>query len=99
MKSFEEVDYMLIAEYVMLMKANSLKKLDREREIYLQAYMDNVATGTKQVGKKTVPLYPQFKDLFDFDKYEQEILGKKTVEQDKNSKLKELVLKANKKGG
>ena len=99
MRTFEEVDDMLLPEYHLLMKAYTLTKLDRERDIWLNAFATNVATGTKQVGKKTVALYPKFKDLFDYDKYEKEILGTKEVKVDKNARMKRMILEANKEGG
>lgn len=99
MKTFEEVDDMLLSEYHLLMKAYSLKRLDKERELHMQAFLNMAVQSTKEKGKKSVPVYPKFKDFFDYESMEKEMLGVKEVKQDKNAKLKELILKANKKGG
>ena len=53
MKSFDEVDNMLIEEYELLMKSYSLKRLDKERDMHWQAYLNMAVQQTEERGKKT----------------------------------------------
>lgn len=99
MKSFDEVDYTLLSEYHLRMKAYSLQRLDRERDMHMQAYLNMVVQATKERGKKSVPIYPTFRHFFDYEKQEQLILGTSTKKNDKYKDIKKLVLMANKKGG
>lgn len=110
MRSFDEVDDMLLSEYYLLMETHSLKELDRQRDIYLQAYANARANDTETKGKKTVPVYKTFKSFFDYEAKKIEILGYDNIrdddvrdnmvnKRDKNDKIRYLVLKANKEGG
>lgn len=81
------------------MKAESLKRLDKERDIHLQAFLNNAVTETIERGKKSYPKYPQFKKFFDYDKRKREMLGEKEVKQESKSKIRQLILIANQKGG
>ncbi|MDN6397671.1 MAG: hypothetical protein L0J75_01390 [Alkalibacterium sp.] len=99
MQSFEEVDYLLVNEYLMLMKAKALEKLDRERDIYLQAFVNDKATATETRGKKTYTKYPSFEKFFDYEKHRDDLLGIKKEKNKKQRDIKQLVLLANKRGG
>lgn len=66
--SFDEVDDLLVEEYLMLMEAYKYKKLDKEYETHLQAYLNHAVKATKKVGKSQQTLFPTFKDFFDYDK-------------------------------
>ena len=81
------------------MKAEALRRLDKERDIHLQAYLNNAVTATVNRGKREVPKYQQFQQFFDYDKYKKEILGTKETKDTKKQKIKQLVLLANRKGG
>lgn len=94
-KSFEEVDRLFLDEYELLMKAVRLKRVDREYEIHLQAYINQVAKSTKKVGKHSQrPVYQKFSDLFDYEERVNTVLGivKQPVMSDSIIKL---MIKAN----
>lgn len=91
---------MTLQEYELRMKASALKRLDSEYERHQQAFLNNAVQQTKERGNKVVPVYPTMKSFFDYERVEQLVLGEKTSEKkDKQSKLKQLVLIANMKGG
>ena len=99
MKSFDEVDNMLIEEYELLMKSYSLKRLDQERDMHWQAYLNMAVQQTEERGKKTYSKFPTFKKFFDYEKSKRELLGIKEIKQDKYKDIKNLILIANKRGG
>lgn len=58
------------------MKAHRLKEVDREYEIHLQAWANQVVKKTKMQGKdKIVPVYKDFKQFYDYDRRINEVLG------------------------
>lgn len=59
-----------------MLKAYELRKLDEEHMIHLQAWANVRAKATKKVGKAFKSVYKNFKQFFDFEKRENEILGK-----------------------
>lgn len=65
------------------MKAYALKQVDKDRDIHLQAFVNQVAKSTKQVGKKEVPVYQQFDKFFDYEKRINEILKPEKTEEEK----------------
>lgn len=70
------------------MKAVALKSVDEDLRIHQQAYLNYAATATKVVGKKEKPVYPKFKDFYDYEKEIAEVLdGQK---QKKTSQLSSL---------
>lgn len=98
--SLEHIHNMTLQEYELRMKASALKRLDGEYERHQQAFLNNAVQQTKERGNKVVPVYPTMKSFFDYERVEQLVLGEKTSEKkDKQSKLKQLVLIANMKGG
>lgn len=67
---------MTLYEYDLRMRANRLKEVDREYEIYLQAWTNYMVQATKKQGKdRIVPVYKTFKQLYDYDKRIGEVLG------------------------
>lgn len=92
MKNLNEVEQLTLYEFELLMKAYQLTRLDREHDIYLQAYLNFVATSMKQVGKKSVPVYPTFDKFFNYKQRENELLN--TTKERKNN-LSRLIVKAN----
>lgn len=87
---------MYLAEYHLLMKAYALKRLDEEYLIHKQAWVNQQATATKTRGKKTLPYYETFKEFFNYEELEKEII--QPVEEQKtirNSRLSDLMLQAN----
>lgn len=97
LKTISAVDSMLLFEYKMLMKAYSLNSLDRDYQAHKQAWINQQVKASKEQGKKTVPVYRNFKQFFDYEKMEQEILGTKTVKnkKEKPSEFARMLRKAN----
>jgi len=96
MKSFDEVDNLLIAEYTLLMRAESMNKLDRERNIHKIAYLNLAVQSTDKGGKKTS--YPTFEKFFDYERiYNDMFEPEKEVK--KENKFNALIALSNKKGG
>lgn len=55
---------MTLAEYSLRMEAFQLAEVNRQKYVYLQAFMNQVAKSTKG-GKNPKPLYRKFDDFFD----------------------------------
>jgi 16S rRNA U1498 N3-methylase RsmE len=66
--SLHEAECMTLREYSYEMFAYSLRRIDEERDMHMQAFLNHVVTGTKQRGKKTVPVYKTFQDFYDYEK-------------------------------
>jgi hypothetical protein len=66
---------MTLREYALRMKAVQLQKLDRERELYWQAWLTQQAQATKKQGKEIVPYFRDFDAFFDYEQRQAEILG------------------------
>jgi hypothetical protein len=81
---------MTVFEYSLRMKAHALQKLDRERDIYLQAFINQVAKSTKKNSNK--PKYEKFEQLYDHEKYERKILY---PHEEQTNNIINLVFKAN----
>lgn len=77
MNNMKEIDNMTIAEYKMRVRAKHERDIKQEYDMHLAAYLNHVVQGTKTVGKKTVPLFPKFKDFYDIDKRREELIGVK----------------------
>lgn len=90
----DEVDYLLFDEYLLLMKAQQLKEVDKEYYIHRQAWANQQVQATEKRGKRTVPVYGTFKKFFDYEKQEKLILKPKPKKKEK-SKLELLMLQAN----
>ena len=76
------------------MKAKSLKQVDAEYEIHLQAWVSHQVKAEKKQGKKTVPVYEKFSQFFDYEKRINDILKPKKEEK-KLTNLERLMLQAN----
>lgn len=76
------------------MKAKSLKQVDTEYEIHLQAWVSHQVKAEKKQGKKTVPVYEKFSQFFDYEKRINDVLKPKNEEK-KLTKLERLMLQAN----
>ncbi len=93
--NFPDFERLTITEYNFLMKVEALKKLDREEESHLQAWLNWQVQATKTQGKKEVPVFPSFGKFFDKQKAEDKILGKKQEEVKNDDNLIRLLKKAN----
>lgn len=78
--TFHEAECMTLREYSYEIHAYKLRQLDKRRDMHLQAYLSHVVTGVEKRGKKHVPVYPTFKDFFDFEKEERKLLQPKKLE-------------------
>lgn len=76
------------------MEAESLKRVDSEYEIHLQAWVSHQVKAEKKQGKKTVPVYEKFSQFFDYEKRINDILKPKKEEK-KLTNLEKLMLQAN----
>ena len=76
------------------MKAESLKRVDSEYEIHLQAWVSHQVKAEKKQGKKTVPVYEKFSQFFDYEKRINDVLKPKKKEK-KLTNLERLMLQAN----
>ena len=76
------------------MKAESLKRVDSEYEIHLQAWVSHQVKAEKKQGKKTVPVYEKFSQFFDYEKRINNVLKPKKEEK-KLTNLERLMLQAN----
>lgn len=81
-KSFEEVDRLTVAEYLLLMEAVRLKQVDMDYRNHLQAFLNYVVKAQKKTGKnKSKPVYTRFKRFYD---YEKEVEKAKTKRSEKS---------------
>lgn len=101
MNDMREIERMTIWEYELRMTAYALRKLDSERDIHLQAWVNRQVKAEKNIGTakkpKMVPIFTNFKEFFDYEGNEKRILG---IEEDEiptiqDDKLKGLMMKAN----
>ena len=75
MTDFEEINRMTLYEYQIRMKAFRLRNLDEEYRIAMGAWMNHQAGATKKKGKNSYEAYfKQFKDFFDYEAKERQIL-------------------------
>ena len=88
------MDDLLLDEYLLLMKAFNLKRVDTEYDYHLQAWLSQQVQETEQRGKKSVPVYKNFKDFFDYEERVNEIL-KPEPKEVKRTRIELLLLKAN----
>jgi len=85
---------MTLYEYEVRMLAFRLKRLDQERDIYLQSWMNNQVKATK--GKKHEPYFKEFNNFFNYEEQEKIILGKSLIDEKIDSGAIDLLRKANK---
>lgn len=64
---------MTLYEYEAKMKAYRLSQVDKEQDMHMQAWLNHLVTATKEQGKKTVPVFKEFKEFFDYDKRLKEV--------------------------
>lgn len=71
--SWQEAGRMTVSEYHLRMKGYALRRLEDEKDIYLQAFLNRVAKATDKAGKKYQ--FPTFSDFYGYEKRRREILG------------------------
>ncbi|RFA36231.1 hypothetical protein CAI16_05435 [Virgibacillus dokdonensis] len=80
------------------MKAYRLKRIDKEHDMHLQAWLNHQVTSTKEQGKKQVPVFRSFKDFFNYDKRIEEETNPKLNMSQKAMKMARIAAVANRKG-
>lgn len=94
------IDRMTIPEFRLRMKAYQLKQLDKEYDMFAQAWINRQSGAKKRSGK---PFYRNFKQFFDINKFketEKEILNQEIKpEVVKKNRLFEAMRKAERKYG
>lgn len=69
--------------------------LDNERELHMQAWLNQQVKATKKVCKKTIPYFKNFQAFFDYTKHENEITGNSKKEKAEPDSFQTMLLKAN----
>ena len=98
MTDFAEMNCMTMYEYRIRAKAYKLKRVDREHDMHLQAWLNLTAQSTKKSGKKVISVYKNFKDFFDYDKALGRDCGQQQ-EENRNRGIAELLKKQRERGG
>lgn len=79
MTSIEFIDRMTLWEYDLRMKAHSLRVVDMEYRIHLQAWVGRAVNATKKAGgDKREYVYKKFDKFFNYKKRVREIDGNKS---------------------
>lgn len=73
---------MTLEEYRIRQRGYLMKQLDRERDIYLQAYVNRAVKATDKKGKSYI--FKEFKDFYDESKRRSEVLGNNRTPVNKN---------------
>lgn len=93
----DEVESMTFAEYLYRFKAYSLRRVDAEYDMHLNAWLNHQAGATKKQGKDTVSAYKSFKDFFDYEKRIEEVEKTKPKKlNEQHRRMAQLAAQANK---
>ncbi|EOI00673.1 hypothetical protein UAY_01776 [Enterococcus moraviensis ATCC BAA-383] len=79
MVNINEVESMTPYEYELRMFACQLRRLDQEFNAHMQAWTTRQIKATK--GKRQEPYYKDFKQFFDYEKREKELLGLSLIDE------------------
>lgn len=93
----DKVYMMTPNEYITLMKAHSLRDLDRKYEAHMQAWLSRTVNATEKKGKKETYKFAKFEDFFDYEKEQKRIekaYKRKPIDQEKVDKFKASVKRA-----
>lgn len=84
-----KINIMRVSEYVFKMQIHNLKRVDKEYDMHLQAWLNARVQDTKEKGKKKELVYRKFTDFYDYEKNVSEVQGrpKRSV----NNQLKKAV--------
>lgn len=91
--SLQEAEEMTVREYSYMIHAFNLRRVDIERDMHYQAFLNHSVTATKHQGKKTVPVYRKFTDFYDYEERIKELTAPKIDTNKAN--LARLIAKAN----
>ena len=82
-----------LKQYMLMTRAMMLRLEDKERDLHVQAWLNQQVKATKQQGKKTLPYFRSFDEFYQSEQQKDTPENKqKTAEQEH---LKLLMLKAN----
>lgn len=70
---YTQAGRMTLVEYRLRKRGHIMKRLEREQEIYLQAYLNRIVKATDKKGKEYV--YKEFEDFYDEMKRKNAVLG------------------------
>lgn len=70
---FAEAGRMTLFEYRIRKRGHTMQQLEREQELYLQAYLNRIVKATDKKGKEYV--YKDFEDFYDEMKRKNTVLG------------------------
>ncbi|THB62176.1 hypothetical protein [Vagococcus silagei] len=97
MSNIKEIESMTVYEFNVRMLSYRLSELDKQQDLHLQAWLNQMVQATKGSGKNVKPYYRSFKEFFDFETYQNEILDEKNeVQLTDQNELKDLLMQANK---
>lgn len=68
------------------MKAFQLKRIDKEYDMHLQAWLNHNVTASKEQNKKMIPVYKKFEEFFDYEARLEEVEGIKRKKLTKQQK-------------
>lgn len=98
----DEIESLTLVRYHWRMRAQRLQRVDIEQDIHLQSFTNQLAKKTKETGsgknKKSVPVFQNFKDFFDYDKRIRQIEGdsdKDKAEKERRRKLADMAARIN----
>lgn len=81
------------------MRAFNLARIDKQYDIAMQAWMNNQATATETKGsgknQKTVSVYKDFKDFFDYEKQIKSIDGPVQTLSEKEKRMARIAAELN----
>lgn len=60
-----------------MVEALKLRRVDQDFEAHRQAFLNYAVRAQKKSGKKTVPVFRNFKKFFDYEKELEKVTGKK----------------------
>lgn len=73
--NISEIEEMGLAEYQLRMEAYNLQRVSQERDLALQAFLNQSVQATKGSEKHPIPKYKKFSQFFDYDKFVDDVRG------------------------
>lgn len=83
----------------MKMKAYNLSRVDIERDMHLQAWLNHQVQATKEQGKKQIPVYKKFDEFFNYEQRIKEIENPVNKLNPQQKRLAFVAMQVNKEGG
>ena len=96
MNDMQEIERMTINEYNLRIKAYELSRIDKERDMHWQAWLNRQVQAMEEVGSKQRYVFKTFKEFYDYEKALNEI-NTKELDTEK-SRLIKIAQMANERG-